>query len=44
MKRHQRVILKVAWDRLPKQDKDSWNIAVRLWNEEASDFRLIEED
>jgi transposase len=43
MKRHQRLILKVAWHRLPKEDKDAWNIAVRLWNEEASYFRFIKE-
>ena len=43
MQRHQRSILKIAWDRLPKQDKDSWNIAVRLWNEEESYFRFIKE-
>jgi transposase len=44
MKEHQRTILKVAWERLPKEDKDSWNIAVRLWNEEESYFRFINED
>jgi len=43
MKEHQRVILKVAWHRLPTKDKDAWNIAVRLWNEEASYFRFIAE-
>jgi transposase len=43
MKEHQRAILKVAWTRLPKEDKDSWNIAVRLWNEEESYFRFIKE-
>src|SRR5215469_10800698 len=42
MKEHQRSILKEAWTRLPKNDKDSWNIAVRLWNEEESYFRFIE--
>jgi len=44
MKRHQRLILKIAWHRLPKKDKDAWNIAVRLWNEEESYFRFIESD
>ena len=43
MKEHQRLILKIAWYRLPKKDKDAWNIAVRLWNEEASYFRFIKE-
>ena len=43
MKEHQRSILKEAWHRLPKDDKDSWNIATRLWNEEASYFRFIKE-
>jgi transposase len=44
MKQHQRLILKLAWHRLPKDDNDAWNIAVRLWNEEASYFRFIESD
>jgi hypothetical protein len=44
MQRHQRLILKVAWHHLPKDDKDAWNIAVRLWNEEASYCRFIEEN
>ena len=44
MKEHQRLILKIAWHRLPKKDKDAWNIAVRLWNEEESYFRFIESD
>jgi len=43
MKAHQRLILKIAWHRLPKKDKDAWNIAVRLWNEEESYFRFIAE-
>jgi transposase len=43
MKEHQRLILKIAWYRLPKKDKDALNIAVRLWNEEASYFRFIAE-
>ncbi|MCL2623988.1 MAG: IS66 family transposase [Planctomycetaceae bacterium] len=44
MKQHQKSILKAAWYRLPKDNKDAWNIAVRLWNEEESYFRFIEED
>ena len=44
MKQHQKAILAAAWHRLPTKDKDAWNIAVRLWNEEASYFRFIEED
>jgi len=43
MKRHQKLILKEAWHRLPRHNKDAWNIAVRLWNEEESYFRFIEE-
>ena len=43
MKEHQRLILKIAWYRLPKHDNDAYNIAVRLWNEEASYFRFIKE-
>jgi transposase len=38
------VILKVAWQRLPKDDKDAYNLAVRLWNEEESYFRFIKSD
>jgi transposase len=44
MKEHQRTILKVAWYRLPKSDNDAWNLAIRLWNEEASYFRFIKDD
>ena len=44
MKEHQRTILKVAWHRLPRHDTDAWNLAVRLWNEEASYFRFIKDD
>jgi transposase len=44
MKEHQRVILKVAWQRLPKYDSGASNIAVRLWNEEESCFRFIKSD
>jgi transposase len=44
MKRHQQLILKEAWHRLPSKNKDAWNIAVRLWNEEEGYFRFIEED
>jgi len=43
MKEHQRSILKEAWHRLPKDDKDACNIAARLWDEEASYFRFIKE-
>ena len=43
MKEHQRSIVKAAWHRLPKDDKDAWNIAVRLWDEEESYFRFIKE-
>jgi transposase len=43
MKEHQRTILKIAWYRLPKKENGAWNIAVRLWNEEASYFRFIKE-
>jgi len=44
MKQHQKAILQAAWHRLPKKDKDAWNLAVRLGNEEASYFRFIESD
>jgi transposase len=33
----------VAWHRLPRKDNDAYNIAVRLWNEEASYFRFIKD-
>ena len=39
MKEHQRLIGKIAWHRLPREDKDAYNRAVRLWNEEATERR-----
>ena len=44
MQKHRESILKDAWHRLPKDNNDAWNLAVRLWNEQESYFRFIEED
>jgi len=44
MQKHRESILQVAWHRLPSKDKDAWNLAVRLWNEQEGYFRFIEHD
>jgi transposase len=44
MREHQRLILKVVWDRLPNHENDAYNVAVRLWNQEEDYFRFIKAD
>jgi len=44
MNEHQHLILKLAWQRLPRQNNDACLIAERLWNEEEGYFRFIKDD
>ena len=42
MKEHQRLILKIAWHRIPP-DREAELIAERLWNKQEDYFRFIKE-